>query len=79
VLAVNIDRAGKPAVSEFMRNNALSLPVLLDSTNATSAAYRVSGIPSIFVIGRNGQIIWNCAGALDWSDPTLRGALKKLL
>jgi peroxiredoxin len=76
VLAVNIDQRGKPAVIQFMANNGYDFPVLLDPSNATSAAYGESGIPSIFVIGRDGQIVWNCAGALNWSDPTVRAALK---
>jgi len=79
VLTVSIDQDGKPAVTQFMANNGYDFPVLLDPSNAASAAYGVSGIPSTFVIGRDGQIIWNCAGALNWSDPTVRAALKKLL
>lgn len=79
VLTVSIDQRGKPAVAQFMASNGYNFPVLLDTSNVTSAAYGVSGIPSTFVIGRNGQIIWNCVGALDWSNPTVRDALKKLL
>jgi peroxiredoxin len=66
-------------VAQFMSTNGYSFPVLLDTSNATSAAYGVSGIPSTFVIGRDGKIVWNCVGALDWSNPNVRDALKKLL
>lgn len=79
VLTVSIDQRGKPAVAQFMASNGYNFPVLLDTGNVTSAAYGVSGIPSTFVIGRNGQIIWNCVGALDWSNRSVRDALKKLL
>lgn len=79
VLTVSIDQSGKPAVTQFMASNGYNFPVLLDISNATSSAYRVSGIPSTFVIGRDGEIIWNCVGALDWSNPDMRDALKKLL
>jgi peroxiredoxin len=79
VLTVNLDEGGRSGVAEFMADNSYDFPVLLDPSNATSAAYGISGIPSIFVIGRNGRIIWNCAGAVDWSNPTVRSALKKLL
>lgn len=79
VLTVSIDQRGKPAVAQFMASNGYNFPVLLDTSNATSAAYGVSGIPSTFVIGRDGQIIWNCVGALDWSNASVRDALKKLL
>ena len=79
VLAVSIDRRGNRAVAQFMANNGYNFPVLLDGENIASGAYGVSGIPSTFVIGRHGRIIWNCVGALDWSNPSLRDALKKLL
>jgi thiol-disulfide isomerase/thioredoxin len=79
LLTVNIDRRGKPAVVQFMSTGGYNFPVLLDTSNSASAAYGVSGIPSTFVIGRDGRIIWNGVGALDWSNPTLRAALRKLL
>ncbi|MGH8337452.1 MAG: peroxiredoxin family protein, partial [Gammaproteobacteria bacterium] len=74
-----INQDGKPAVTHFMADNGYDFPVLLDPGNATSEAYDVKGIPGNFVIGRDGRIVWNCAGAVDWSDPTVRSALKKLL
>ncbi|MGH7984856.1 MAG: TlpA family protein disulfide reductase [Candidatus Acidiferrales bacterium] len=79
LITVSVNRRGKLAVSQFMAASGYDFPVLLDPSYATSAAYGVRSIPSIFVIGRNGQIIWNCVGALDWSNPTIRDALKKLL
>jgi pSer/pThr/pTyr-binding forkhead associated (FHA) protein/peroxiredoxin len=79
VLTVSIDQRGKPSVGEFMVRNGYDFPVLLDTGNVASTAYGVSGLPSTFVIGRDGRIVWNCSGALDWSNPNLRDALKKLL
>jgi pSer/pThr/pTyr-binding forkhead associated (FHA) protein len=79
LLTISIDQQGKPAVAQFMSTGGYDFPVLLDTSNITSTAYGVSGIPSTFVIGRDGQIIWNCVGALDWSNPTIREALGKLL
>jgi peroxiredoxin len=79
MLTIATDQQGRPKVSQFMEANSYDFPVLLDPSNATSAAYGVNGIPTTFVIGRNGQIIWNCVGAPDWSAPVVRAALKKLL
>ncbi|HJU10416.1 MAG TPA: TlpA disulfide reductase family protein, partial [Candidatus Binataceae bacterium] len=79
VLTVSVDARGKPAVTQFMASNQYDLPVLLDENNTTGSAYGVSGIPSTFVIGRDGKIIWNCVGALDWSNPRFSEILKTLL
>lgn len=79
VLTVSIDQAGGSAVGQFMTSHGYDFPVLLDMQHVASGAYDVNGIPSTFVVGRHGRIIWNCAGALDWSNSTLRDALKQLL
>lgn len=79
LLTVSTDERGKRSVEQFIAKNGYDFPVLLDTDNAASSAYGVSGLPSTFVIGRDGRIVWNCAGALDWSDQSLRDALEKLL
>jgi len=79
LVTVSVSGHGAGPVTQFMQRNGYDFPVLVDDTNATSSQYGVSGIPSTFVIGRDGQIVWNCVGAIDWSNPVLRGALKKLL
>jgi peroxiredoxin len=67
------------SVENFMTKNGYDFPVLLDADNAVSRAFGVSALPSTFVIDREGRIVWNNSGALDWSDSRLRDALKKLL
>jgi peroxiredoxin len=79
LLTVNVDQDGKRSVERFMAKNGYDFPVLLDAEDVATSAYGVSGFPTTFVIGRNGRIVWNCAGALNWSDASLRNALKKLL
>jgi len=78
VLTINIDQT-TALVLPFVRKNDYRFPVLLDSDNRVSSAYDVRGIPANFIIDRTGKIIWNCAGSVDWSDPLLQKAVKKLL
>jgi cytochrome c-type biogenesis protein len=79
VVTVSVSGRGPAPIAQFMEKNGYDFPVLVDDSNATSAAYGVSGIPSTFVIGRDEQIVWNCIGAIDWSNPNLRAALRRLL
>jgi peroxiredoxin len=79
LLTVNTEQRDTPWVQNFMANNGYDFPVLLDAGSAASAAYGVRALPSTFVIGRDGRILWRHSGALDWSDPKLRDALKALL
>jgi peroxiredoxin len=78
ILTINIDQQSE-TVPPFVRKNDYQFPVLLDAANQVSSAYEVRGIPSNFIIDRNGKIIWNCDGSVDWSDPTLQRAVEKLL
>jgi len=78
VLTINIDQRSED-VPPFVRKNDYQFPVLLDPDNRVSTAYDVSGIPANFIVDRAGNIIWSCAGGIDWSDRTLQQAIEKLL
>ena len=79
LLTVNTEQRSMRSLREFIAKNNYDFPVLLDADNAVSAAYGVSALPSAFVIDREGRIVFSHAGALDWSDSSLREALQKLL
>lgn len=79
VVTVSVSGNGPAPLTQFMTKNGYDFPVLVDDSNTAGSAYGVSGIPSTFVIGRDGRIIWNCVGGIDWSSPVLRAALKRLL
>jgi pSer/pThr/pTyr-binding forkhead associated (FHA) protein/peroxiredoxin len=79
ILTVNIDQQAGDGVQNFLNRNGYTFPVLVDQSNQVSSAYGVSGIPATFLIGRSGDILWDCAGGLDWSDSGLRAAIEKLI
>jgi peroxiredoxin len=74
ILTINIDQQDASAVQNFVNRSSYTFPVLLDRSNQVSMEYGVSGIPATFLIGRNGEILWDCAGGIDWSNPDLRAA-----
>jgi peroxiredoxin len=55
LLAVNIGESSSQA-SQFMQNQGLSLPVLLDRSGDTAQQYNITGIPTTFFIDKNGII-----------------------
>ena len=62
VLGVSIDTQSGPVVS-FAKENKISYPVALDpGGRTTAAAYQVGGIPSTFVIDKNGMIRYTHTG-----------------
>lgn len=56
VIGINVD--GSQAGAEgFLKKLGATFPVLLDETGDAADAYRVSGLPAGFLIGRDGVIL----------------------
>jgi peroxiredoxin len=78
LLAVSEDQ-NQGAVASFIEKNGYTFRVLLDPDNRLEAMYNVRGLPTTLIVNRQGVIVWNVTGGLDWSSPQLRQALEKLL
>ncbi len=79
VLTVSVDQQGLSAVQPFVQRTGYDFPVLLDQSNQVSSEYNVGGIPATFIIDGAGEIVWDCAGSLDWSNTDLQYAIEKLI
>lgn len=71
---------GSPAsqVRGFLKDNAVSYPVLLDGLEV-SRLYKVYTIPSSFLIDRGGVIVERYLGEKDWSSPEITEKIETLL
>jgi peroxiredoxin len=78
LVTVSVDQQGWNSISPFLKSNSYDIPVLSDSSNRVSSSYGISGIPATFIVDRRGRIVWDCAGGLDWSNDSLKSALKGL-
>ena len=66
-------------VRDFFRQNNLEFPVVLDDGSATSA-FSVAGLPTMVVVGRDGNVLWNHVGALTaGGERQLRDVLDRAL
>lgn len=61
ILAVSIDEDPKDA-SAFADGQKLNFPVLLDPQQKVASAYEVDGIPTMFVIDKEGKIAYGHVG-----------------
>jgi hypothetical protein len=74
-----IDIAEPPArVAAFVESRGLTLPVLLDADGAVTRAYRITGTPTVVLVGRDGQWRARGVGPRDW-DTEGRPLLAALL
>ncbi|MDR2143927.1 MAG: TlpA family protein disulfide reductase [Treponema sp.] len=78
ILAVNIQEQ-KTDVEVFMRRNKLSFPVVLDEDGRIARQYGVMGIPTSYVLDRQGRVILRLVGSINWDDPQIFAAFEALL
>jgi cytochrome c biogenesis protein CcmG, thiol:disulfide interchange protein DsbE len=79
VVAVSVDDGSKKRVETFTKLLDLSFPVLLDPESEVSDLYKVSDMPTSFLIDRNGNIISRIVGTEEWSSPEAAQFVEKLL
>ncbi len=76
VLAVNIGE-NKSTVANFMMQNGLDFPVLLDNSKSTAQNYLVRAIPTTFILDEDGIIIEKTFGALSYQKMLELSGVKK--
>jgi thiol-disulfide isomerase/thioredoxin len=69
----------EPNVKEFLLQNGLIFPVVLDDGSA-SRAFAVASLPTMLVLNREGKVVWSHIGALSSArESDLRGVLDAAL
>jgi thiol-disulfide isomerase/thioredoxin len=80
VVAVSEDRGGSKVVEPFIDKLGLkSVKFYLDPRSAAERAFKVQGLPTSFVIDRQGNVLGRVEGAAEWDSPKLLDTLKSFL
>jgi len=80
VLPLSSDHGGAAAVQAFFHAHDITgLPVLLDPQGAAARAFGVEGIPTSFIIDKDGREKARLSGAADWSTPEAAAAVRMLV
>jgi len=80
VVAISEDRGGSKTVEPFIGKLGLkSVKVYLDPKSAMERALKVQGLPTSFVIDREGKVLGRVEGAADWDAPKLLAILKSFV
>ena len=78
IVAVNASES-MPVVREYTRARGLTFAVLDDPRGDIQRAYGVLGLPTTFVIARDGRAVARAIGARDWAGARFRELLLGLL
>lgn len=65
-------------VSDFLKSSPYTFPVYLDETGAVSRSFVGQGIPTTFILNKQGEVIAGVIGALSYSDPSVVEVFKNL-
>jgi thiol-disulfide isomerase/thioredoxin len=80
VVAISQDRRGAEVVEPFLAKLGLRrLQVYLDPDNDAQQAFAVRGLPTSFLIDRDGRMLGSLEGAAEWDAPPLIGTLERYL
>lgn len=79
VLGVSGDVQGKEVVEPFVEEFQVTFPVVLDTENVVSRQYAVRGIPTVYLLDRQGKIAGMHVGGADWNGKAARALIDQLL
>ena len=77
ILAVNLQEEPKP-VKDFLTKNKLTFPVVLDTNGKIGSVYGVRGIPTTYLIDKEGFIVGGIVGGKEWDTPEVEEAIKAM-
>jgi peroxiredoxin len=66
-------------VQAFFQKHALTFPALLDQSGSVSRDYLVSGMPTTYLIGRDGMLLARGVGGRDWTRAEALALIKALV
>jgi hypothetical protein len=80
VAAVSEDRGGSKIVDPFVAKLGLkSVKIDLDPKSAVGHAFEARGLPTSFLIDRDGRVRGRVDGAAEWDSPKILGVIEPFL
>lgn len=78
VIGINA-REGTPAIQKYRKELGLTFQLILDSRGEINSAYGVVGLPTTFLIGRDGRAVARGVGPRDWASAPARTIIQALV
>jgi peroxiredoxin len=78
VMGINA-REGTATIREYAKELGLTFPVILDPSGRINSTYGVIGLPTTFLIARDGRAVALAIGPKEWSRKPARALIQALL
>ena len=79
VVGVSVDESGIESVRQFVTEQKMTYPVVLDPQGNLANILQASVLPTSVIVGRDGRIVWKKIGAIEEGDEELKSAIEKAL
>lgn len=79
LLAISSDVQGEKVVKPYITKGGFSFPVLIDSSFKVNGDYGIIGIPTTFIVDKDGMITHKILGPRDWNSPEARELIKRIM
>jgi thiol-disulfide isomerase/thioredoxin len=80
VLTISEDRGGADVAGPFLEKHGwTNLPVAVDKHMALSRAFGVRGMPSTFLIDRDGRIVGSLTGPAEWDSEDAKALIRRYI
>lgn len=70
MLAINVGEDAD-TIFTFTADYPVTFPLLMDRDSSVISAWPVKGLPTTFVVDKQGQIVYRVIGGRDWNSPEL--------
>lgn len=77
ILTVAIDGEKERRVKALVKDQRITLPVLLDRKEALARTYGVRMVPTAFLISKEGMLLGMIVGQRDWCAPEAHSAIQE--
>jgi len=78
VVAVNLDKS-RESIDDFLAKTPVDFTIAYDPSGGAATSYKVSGMPSSYLIDRSGQLQTSHIGFRDKDKDEIEGKIKELL
>ena len=80
VVGISVDTSGtEQSVRDFVAEQKMTYPVLLDPEGKSIEVFKTSVIPTSVLVDRNGKVVWFQRGTVDPGDTEFKTALQAAL
>ena len=80
VVGVSVDASGdEPAIRDFARRYRMTYPIWRDPGERISQLYLAIGVPTTFLVGRDGVLLWRHTGPVRATDTALVATIERAL